>query len=59
LETVGLRVPTRHLRDFPLFCVCPAIKNRLSARCSSGTNVVCRDFDIFRRQNVSLDKILL
>jgi hypothetical protein len=28
LEIVGLRVPTRHFRDFPLFCVCPAIKNR-------------------------------
>jgi hypothetical protein len=29
LETVGLRVPTRCLRDFSLFCVCPEIKNRL------------------------------
>jgi hypothetical protein len=46
--TFGLRVPTRHLRDFPLFYVCPVIKNRPSARCSSAANVVCRDSDIFR-----------
>jgi hypothetical protein len=49
LETVGLCVPTRQLRDFPLFYVCPTIKNRPSARCASAANVVCRDFDIFRR----------
>jgi hypothetical protein len=59
LETVGLRVSTRHLKDFPLFCVCPAIKNCPSARCASAANVVCRDFDVFRKQNVSLDHILL
>jgi hypothetical protein len=59
LETVGLRVPTLHLRDFPLFCVCPAIKNCPSARCASAANVVCRHFDIFRRQNVLLDHFLL
>jgi hypothetical protein len=58
LETVGLCVPTRHLRDFPLFYVWPAIKN-CPARWASAANVVCRDYDIFRRQNVSLDNILL
>jgi hypothetical protein len=47
LETVGLRVPTRHLRDFPLFHVCRNFKTRHSARCASGANVVCRDFDFF------------
>jgi hypothetical protein len=52
LETVDLRVPTRHVRVFPLLYVCPAIKHRPSARCTSAANVVCRDFDIFRRQNV-------
>jgi hypothetical protein len=58
LKTVGLCVPTRHLRDFPLFYACPAFKNCPSARCASAANV-CRDFDIFRRQNVSLKHILL
>jgi hypothetical protein len=59
LETVGLRVPTRHLRDFPLFYVCPTIKNCPSARCATAANVVCRDFDVFRNHNVSLENILL
>jgi hypothetical protein len=59
LETVGLRVPTRHLRDFPLFHVCPNFKSRPSARCASAANVVCRDFDFFRILNVSFENILL
>jgi hypothetical protein len=59
LETVGLRVPTRHLRDFSLFYVCPTIKNCPSARWASAANVVCRDSDVFRRYNVSLEHILL
>jgi hypothetical protein len=46
-------------RDFPLFYVCPTIKTRPSARCASAANVVCRDFDIVRRQNVYLEHILL
>jgi hypothetical protein len=58
LETVGLRVPTRHLRDFSLFYVCPTIKNCPSARCASAANDVCRDFDVFRNHNVSLEHIL-
>jgi hypothetical protein len=58
LETVCLRVPTRYLRDFSSLNVCPAIRN-CPARCASAANVVCRDFDIFRTQNVSLDHILL
>jgi hypothetical protein len=58
LETVDLRVPIRHLRDFPLFYVCPTIKNCPSARCASAA-VVCRDFDVFRNHNVCLEHILL
>jgi hypothetical protein len=59
LETVGHRVPIRHLRDFSLFHVCPNFKSRPSARCVSAANFVCRDFDVFRLLNVSLDSILL
>jgi hypothetical protein len=58
-KLVGLRLPTRHLRDFPLFYACPTIKNCPSARCASAANVVCRDFDVFRNHNVSLEHILL
>jgi hypothetical protein len=35
------------------------IKNCPSARCASAANVVCRDFDVFRNHNVSLEHILL
>jgi hypothetical protein len=42
-----------------LFYVCPTIKNCPSARCASAANAVCRDFDVFRNHNVSLEHILL
>jgi hypothetical protein len=41
------------------YYVCPTIKNSPSARCASAANVVCRDFDVFRNHNVSLEHILL
>jgi hypothetical protein len=58
LEAVGLRVPTRYLRDFSVFNFGPSIKNCPSARCASAANVVCRDFDIFKANIVSLSHIL-
>jgi hypothetical protein len=39
--------------------VCLTIKNCPSARCASAANVVCRDVDVFRNHNVSLEHILL
>jgi hypothetical protein len=59
LEAVGLRVLTRYLRDFSMFSLSPSIKNCPSARCASGANVVCRDFDEFKTNIVSLSHILL
>jgi hypothetical protein len=47
LEIVGLRVPARYIRDFTLFSVCSSSRYCPSARCTSGANVVCRDFDVF------------
>jgi hypothetical protein len=47
LETVGLRVPVRYIRDFSMFSVCSSSKNCPSARCASAANVICRDLDIF------------
>jgi hypothetical protein len=46
-EIVGLRVPVRRIRDFPMFTVSSASKNCPSARCASAANVVCRDVDVF------------
>jgi hypothetical protein len=39
--------------SFPLLVLGP------SGRCASAANVVCRDFDVFRNHNVSLEHILL
>jgi hypothetical protein len=50
LETVGLRVPTRYLRDFPLFNFGSSITNCPSATCASPTNVACRDSDTFKQK---------
>jgi hypothetical protein len=58
LEAVGLQVPTRYLRDFSMFNLSPSLKNCPSARCASAANVVCRDFDIFKTNIVSLSHIL-
>jgi hypothetical protein len=54
LETVGLRVPPRRIRNFALFSVCSSCKNCPSARYASATNVVCRDYHVFGSRNVLL-----
>jgi hypothetical protein len=58
LEVVGLRVPTQYLRDFSMFNFSPSLKNCPSARYASAANVVCRDFDVFKTNIVSLSHIL-
>jgi hypothetical protein len=52
LETVGLRVPVRYIRDFSMFSVCSSSKNCPSARCASAANV-CRDVFIFGTKTLS------
>jgi hypothetical protein len=54
LETVGLLVPTRYLKDFSTFNFGPSIKNCPSAGCALVTYVVCREFDTFQTKIVSL-----
>jgi hypothetical protein len=58
LETVGLRVPPRRIRDFALFSVCSSCKNCPSARCASAANFVCRDYHVFGSRNILLIHIL-
>jgi hypothetical protein len=41
-----------------MFNFSPSIKNYPSARFASAANVVCRDFDIFKTNIVSLSHIL-
>jgi hypothetical protein len=47
LETVGIRVPTRNIRNFTT-CSC-SLSHCLSARCVSATNAVCKSTDIFNK----------
>jgi hypothetical protein len=58
LEIVGLRVPVRRTRDFPIFSVCTTCKNCPSARCASAANVVCNAVDVFEPKTLSLKHIL-
>jgi hypothetical protein len=48
LVPVDLRVPNRYLRDFSLLNVGSSCKNRPSAGCASGANVLCKNVDIFK-----------
>jgi hypothetical protein len=58
LETVGLLVPARYIRDFALFSVCSSCINCPSAKCASAANVVCRGVDVFIARNVRLNRFL-
>jgi hypothetical protein len=58
LEAVSIRVPARNVRDFPLFTAGSSRKTYPSARCSSATNAVCKDIDIFSKHLVTLIHIL-
>jgi hypothetical protein len=59
MDIIGLRVPTRNLRELPLFHVSPASKNCPSARCATAANSICNKLDIFRRQIVTLRRDII
>jgi hypothetical protein len=58
LENVSARVPTRYVRDFSTFILCPWIKY-CPPRCTYSTIVAGKPFSIFRIKAVSLNRILL
>jgi hypothetical protein len=58
LENVSIHVPTRHVKDFSTFSVCPSNKHCPSAWCTYVPNVVGKDLDIFAAGAVSLYHIL-
>jgi hypothetical protein len=47
IDTVGIRVPIRQIRDFSTFNVNSALRHSPSARCASAANDICRFLDIF------------
>jgi hypothetical protein len=58
LETVGICVPIRNVRELPLFTAAFLHKSCPSARCASAAHVIFKDTDIFRKQVVTLNHIL-
>jgi hypothetical protein len=46
MDTVGIRVPTRKIRDFSTFSVSNALRHSPSVRCTSAANDICRLLDI-------------
>jgi hypothetical protein len=53
--TVGIRMPTRQIREFSTFSVNNALIHRPSARCAIAANDIglCRLLDFFSKNNVS------
>jgi hypothetical protein len=52
LDSVGIRVPTRQIREFSTFSVSSALKYSPSARCVIAANDVCRYLEIFHKNNI-------
>jgi hypothetical protein len=57
LDIIGLRVPTRNLRDFSLFYISLYYKNCPPGRCVTAANSICNHMDVFRREFVTLSKM--
>jgi hypothetical protein len=55
MDTVGIRVPTRQIRDFSTFIVSSALRHSPSIRCASAANDICRLLDIFGKATVSCE----
>jgi hypothetical protein len=53
--TVGIRVPTRQIRDFSTFSVSSALRHSPSVTCASAANDICRLLDIFDKDTVSFE----
>jgi hypothetical protein len=55
MDTVGIRVPTRQIRDFSTFSVSSALRHSPSAMCATAANDICRLLDIFLKDTVSFE----
>jgi hypothetical protein len=55
MNTVGLRVPTKHIRDFSIFIARGVSRLSPSSRCVKAANDICKFLDVFNKQCVSLE----
>jgi hypothetical protein len=51
MDTVGIRVPTRQIREFSTFSVNSALRYSPSAKFVIATKEICRFFDIFGKKH--------
>jgi hypothetical protein len=57
LDIIGLRHPTRNLREFSLLHVSSYYKNCPSGRCVTAANSICNHMDVFSREFVTLSQM--
>jgi hypothetical protein len=57
MDTVGIRVPTRQIRECSTFSVNSVQRHIPSARCVIAANDICRFLDIFGKNDVSFEDI--
>jgi hypothetical protein len=55
MDTVGIHVPTRQIREFYTFSVNSALRHSPSAKCVIAANDICRYLDVFSRKNVAIE----
>jgi hypothetical protein len=55
MDTIGICVPTRQIREFSTFSMSSALTHSPSARCISAANDICRFLDIFGINVVSFE----
>jgi hypothetical protein len=59
MNTVGLRVPNKHIRYLSTFIANDVSRLSPILRCVQVTNHICKFIDIFNQQGVSLEDTLL
>jgi hypothetical protein len=55
MDTVGLRVPTKQIRDFSTFKVINVSRLNLSTRRVTVANSICRSLDVFSKHTNSIE----
>jgi hypothetical protein len=55
MDTVGLRVPTKQIRDFSTFRASNVSRLGPSTRYVTAANSFCRSLDVFRKHTISIE----
>jgi hypothetical protein len=55
MDTAGLRVPTKQIKDFSTFKASNVSRLSPSTRRVTGANNICRALDVFSKYNISIE----